>query len=84
MVLEPSIVIYLLPPAICALLFHFFVGRGYGQMILYLLVAILGFWLATVVASILQIEWLSLSGVQVIPGLLGTLLSLLLARRLLA
>ncbi|GEM_PF-5187366 len=84
MQLEPSLVIYLIPPAVCALLFHFFVGRGYGQLVLYLLAAILGFYLATALASILQMQWVSLGGVQLIQGLLGALVALLLARRLLA
>ena len=81
--MTPSLIVYLLPPAIYALLFHFFWGRGYGQMLLYLAASIVGFAIGVLVARFLHSSWLSLGDVPVLEGSLGALAALLLARRLL-
>lgn len=81
--MTPSLIVYLLPPAIYALLFHFFWGRGYGQMLLYLAASVVGFALGVLVARFLHSSWLSLGDVPVLEGSLGALAALLLARRLL-
>jgi hypothetical protein len=80
--LSPTVVVFLGLGTAYALLFHLWSGRSLQHLLLFWLVSMLGFGLGYIIAALLPAHPLSLGGIPLAEATVGSLVLLLVARRL--
>ncbi|HEX2979516.1 MAG TPA: hypothetical protein VHO48_04570 [Anaerolineaceae bacterium] len=70
----PSILLGLIISALLGALFHLIMGGNLGRLILYILVAVVGFWVGHFIAGWLDWTFLSVGDLHVGLGVIFTLL----------
>lgn len=80
--LSPTVVVFLGLGTAYALLFHLWRGRNFQHLLLFWLVSVLGFGIGSLLATLWPAHPLVLGGIPVVEGSVGSLVLLMLARRI--